>query len=112
MESIVARAVQKRSVESLDAVNLGRLGRLNDTAYKDWATFLLAAEKKLGLNLGDMELDSRMESRLEVFHFLRCILGPVIESFLLLDRKVWMRRELQVCACISNCILALTTVSE
>lgn len=36
----------------------------------------------------------RMESRLEVMHVLRCILGPLIESLILLDRYKWFRGEL------------------
>ncbi|KAI6114276.1 methyltransferase domain-containing protein [Pisolithus sp. B1] len=36
----------------------------------------------------------RMESRLEVVHVLRCILGPLIESLILLDRCEWLRGEL------------------
>ena len=74
-----------------------RLGRLNDAAYRDWEGFLSMAGKKLGLHLTEMDRDKRMESRLEVFHLLRCVLGPVVESFLLLDRKIWLREALQVC---------------
>ncbi|KAI6129680.1 methyltransferase domain-containing protein [Pisolithus croceorrhizus] len=33
----------------------------------------------------------RMEGRLEVVHVLRCILGPLIESLILLDRCEWLR---------------------
>lgn len=38
----------------------------------------------------------RMESRLEVVHVLRCILGPLIESLILQDRYEWIRGELGV----------------
>lgn len=78
-----------------------RLGRLNDSAYKSWATFLSAAEKKLGVELEGTALDAVLESRVEVFQLLRCLLGPVLESFLLLDRKAWLSRELKVC-CIRS----------
>lgn len=36
-----------------------------------------------------------MESRLEVLHALRCILGPLVESIILLDRLAWIREELE-----------------
>lgn len=36
----------------------------------------------------------RMESLLEVVHVLRCILGPLIESLILLDRYEWLREKL------------------
>ncbi|KAI6166671.1 methyltransferase domain-containing protein [Pisolithus thermaeus] len=84
-----------------------RLGKLNDASYADWSTFLVSATTKLDqlppwiLNHGN---DSgreegvferlRMESRLEVVHVLRCILGPLIESLILLDRYEWLRGEL------------------
>lgn len=102
-----------------------RLGKLNDTSYTDWSTFLVSATTKLGISVDDLtrrhsegqgpgdELppwilnhgdDSggeegvferlRMESRLEVVYVLRCILGPLIESLILLDRYEWLREEL------------------
>lgn len=37
----------------------------------------------------------QMESRLEVLHILRCLLGPLVESMILLDRLLWVREELQ-----------------
>lgn len=73
-----------------------RLGRINDFAYKDWSTFLDLAGQRLGVDLTATPRDSVMENRVEVFQFLRCILGPVVESFLLLDRKLWLKRELEV----------------
>ena len=36
----------------------------------------------------------RTESRLAVLHTLRCLLGPLVESMILLDRLVWIREEL------------------
>ena len=50
-----------------------RLGRLSDAAYKDWETFLSAAEKRLGVGLAGIKRDVSTESRLGVFHFLRCV---------------------------------------
>lgn len=77
---------------------LRRLGRLNDSAYSDWATFVARAQERLGVVFEPAmcEKDPSMESRLEVFQALRCILGPVVESLILLDRKEWLQDELKV----------------
>ena len=80
-----------------------RLGRLNDGAYTSWGQFVTKAEAKMGVVLsgGGEDLDaeltegSALESRVEVFHVLRCILGPVVESFILLDRELWLCEELK-----------------
>jgi len=76
---------------------LRRLGRLNDSAYADWETFVGRAQDRLGIRL-DPALcakDPSTESQLEVFQVMRCILGPVVESLILLDREEWLRDELQ-----------------
>ena len=75
---------------------LKRLGRLNDSAYRSWEAFIGVVEKRLEIKVAEVARDRAMESRLEVFHFLRCALGPVVESFLLLDRKLWLREQLNV----------------
>jgi hypothetical protein len=36
----------------------------------------------------------QLERRLEVLHVLRCILGPVVESWIVLDRTKWVNEEL------------------
>ena len=36
----------------------------------------------------------RMENRLEVLHVLRCIVGPLIETLILLDRYEWLQERL------------------
>ncbi|OBZ71352.1 Methyltransferase-like protein 25 [Grifola frondosa] len=72
-----------------------RLGKLNDSAYTEWAIYLERAGAKLGMSLMQAgERDLRMERRLEVFHVLRCILGPVVETLILLDRHRWLEEEL------------------
>lgn len=80
-----------------------RLGRLKDSLYEDWSSFLRAAEDKMGVDLIpsksihiDDGRDDLMERRFQVFHTIRCILGPVVESFILLDRQEWLRKELFV----------------
>ncbi|XP_006462685.1 hypothetical protein AGABI2DRAFT_186564, partial [Agaricus bisporus var. bisporus H97] len=71
-----------------------RLGRLKDTAYTDWKTFVDVAEKKMGIDFGEklkvVDRDMRMERLLECFHTLRCLVGTVVESAIILDRLVWV----------------------
>lgn len=70
-----------------------RLGRLKDTAYTDWETFVDVAGKKMGIDFGEVEVverDMRMERLLECFHTLRCLVGTVVESAIILDRLVWV----------------------
>lgn len=84
-------------MENGSAPQLKRLGRLSDSVYQDWAVFLAVVEEKLDVKVtGKAFRDPVLESRLEVLHLLRCVLGPVIESFLLLDRKLWLQERLQV----------------
>lgn len=86
-----------RPLPAADCLPSRRLGRLNDLAYADWETFLARAGEKLGINLsGGIKRDPAMESRLEVLQVLRCILGPVVETLILLDRQQWLTEELQV----------------
>ncbi|KAL6300093.1 methyltransferase domain-containing protein [Sparassis latifolia] len=73
-----------------------RLGRLNNSVYVDWSIFLAQASSKLGVDLAESEgRDMAIESRMEVFHVLRCILGPVVESLILLDRQQYLKEKLQ-----------------
>ena len=94
----------------------GRLGRLPDAAYADWPVFLATvrassasggegremhgeakggeAERCEGFDLGKEEDRKTMESRLAVLHVLRCLLGPVVESLIILDRVQWLRERL------------------
>ncbi|KAG1749349.1 methyltransferase domain-containing protein [Suillus lakei] len=82
-----------------------RLGKLPDTAYKDWETFLDEATSKTGVRLDQIATQlpvyfhnerrrRHLESALSVLHVLRCIMGPLIESLILLDRQEWIREEL------------------
>ncbi|KAM5533123.1 hypothetical protein V8D89_013171 [Ganoderma adspersum] len=73
-----------------------RIGRLNDAAYANWGTFCNAIRVKLHLQHHNLPTTPPLcsERRVEVFHVLRCILGPVVESLILLDRLTWMFEEL------------------
>lgn len=94
LSSIVSRSAGERPLLSGRTRELKRLGRLSDTAYRDWDGFLSIAQEKLGAAVAGVARDRVMEGRLEVFHFLRCVLGPVVESFILLDRKQWLQQQL------------------
>ncbi|KDR82629.1 hypothetical protein GALMADRAFT_835706 [Galerina marginata CBS 339.88] len=97
-----------------DSPAMHRLGRLRDSAYASWNTFLRAAEVKLGLRFredafdpeGENEIegtdgkprgrDKSLENSLAVLHVMRCLLGPAIESAILRDRLHWVRQELGI----------------
>jgi len=75
------------------------LGRLPDSAYTTWSTFLHAAGQKLGLDLSASaarERDLLLERRIEVLHVLRCLMGPLVESLIILDRVHWLKEELAI----------------
>lgn len=75
-----------------------RLGKLNDQAFANWETFIRVVQGKLRCQLADFpEPSCRAERRIEVLHMLRCIVGPVVESYILLDRFAWILEELKVC---------------
>jgi len=75
------------------------LGRLPDSAYTTWSTFLHAAGQKLGVDLSASAARERnlsLERRLEVLHVLRCLVGPLVESLIILDRVYWLREEMAI----------------
>jgi len=73
-----------------------KLGRLKDTAYQDWETFIDLAGKKMIVDFSSdvSELEDErnigLERFLEVVHALRCLIGPIVESAVVLDRKLWI----------------------
>ncbi|KAJ7505565.1 methyltransferase domain-containing protein [Mycena galericulata] len=77
-----------------------RLGRLNNTVYVDWRTFAGVAGERLGVDFGaDDELDAgerALGSELEVLHVLRCIVGTLVESVIIMDRAEWVREQLEL----------------
>jgi len=69
---------------------------LPDSAYADWGTFLAAAGQKLNVDLSAAATDKRdllLERRLEILHVLRCLIGPLVESLIILDRVQWLKEE-------------------
>lgn len=99
IRKVAYRALLERVLDRADGRG-ARLGRLNDATYVDWTMFLGRAREKLCLDeaaLGAVaDLDRTLEQRVRVFHVLRCILGPTVESLILLDRLVWMQEALEV----------------
>lgn len=96
------RAVQPGLGETLGN---RRLGKLNDKVYQDWPTFLECATDKLGIDLAAVSTSLpdwftheaarlKTESALFVLQTLRCILGPLIETLILLDRHDWIKDQL------------------
>ncbi|KAJ7718119.1 methyltransferase domain-containing protein [Mycena maculata] len=75
-----------------------RLGRLNNTVYTDWKTFAGVAGERIGVDFGpDNELDAgerALISELEVLHVLRCIIGPLVETLIIMDREQWVKEQL------------------
>ena len=94
--ALLAGIIQERGAAQDTEMMGRRLGRVNDTAYDSWESFLRVSGDKFGLDLAGVERDRETAGRVEVFQFLRCVLGPVVESFILLDRKLWLQQELQV----------------
>ncbi|KAF4562590.1 hypothetical protein EYR36_003984 [Pleurotus pulmonarius] len=102
---------QRRSAEDGEDESTGsnpvmrRLGRLADSAYRDWDTFLLKVGEKLGVSVqsslaaihnGEV-CDSRLlptATQLETLHVLRCLLGPAVETLIARDRIQWVADEL------------------
>ena len=78
-----------------------RLGKLNDKYYENFEIFLDSAGKKMEVDLTDrlsklLHRDPRtlentdIARRIEVWQALRCILGPPMESLIILDRILWL----------------------
>lgn len=103
MKKVLYRSLVSPMLQTEGSIETRRLGRLNDKTYKSFESFLSIASQKLGF---DVELyRSRYERngvpiehtpvarRIEALHALRCILGPPIESLLILDRLLWLREQ-------------------
>jgi hypothetical protein len=76
-----------------------RLGKLPSSAYmRGWTHFLELAGERLGVRWATEDLqslrDAQFEKRVEVLHTLRCFLGSVVETAILMDRLQWVREAL------------------
>lgn len=79
-----------------------RVGRLASSAYRDFNCYLTLAAKRL--QVGEAMLDTKtcmqpdesdLQSHLEALYVLRCFIGPVIESYIALDRLLYLQEHLQ-----------------
>lgn len=79
-----------------------RVGRLASSAYRDFNCYLTIAAKRL--QVGEAILDTQthmrpsegdLQSKLEALYVLRCFMGPVIESYISLDRLLYLQEHLQ-----------------
>lgn len=77
-----------------------QVGKLNDKVFATWAQYYNKASEKLGLNLewsreDAVKIHAPLVRRLEFFHVLRCMLGPVIESLIVMDRWTSLKEGLE-----------------
>ena len=79
-----------------------RVGRLASSAYRDFNCYLTLAAKRL--QVGEAVLDTKthmqpdesdLQSELETLYVLRCFMGPVIESYIALDRLLYLQEHLR-----------------
>lgn len=79
-----------------------RVGRLASSAYREFNCYLTLAAKRL--QVGEAMLDTKtpmqpdesdLQSTLETLYVLRCFIGPVIESYIALDRLLYLQEHLQ-----------------
>ena len=79
-----------------------RVGRLASSAYRDFNHYLTLAAKRLQVSeaLVDTKTpmqpdESNLQFKLETLYVLRCFMGPVIESYIALDRLLYLQEHLQ-----------------
>ncbi|KAF7977684.1 hypothetical protein HWV62_2928 [Athelia sp. TMB] len=77
-----------------------RLGKINDRHYASWDTFTSAAGERMGMDFTSSSFTTendrhQTETRLATLHVMRCLLGPLVESLILLDRLIWVREQLE-----------------
>jgi len=89
---------QKKQDTNSESVH--RLGRLRDSAYTSWNSFLHIAEQRMKvvfpLDQFDLEENHALSDSLSSLHVLRCLLGPLIESCILRYRLDCVRQLLSV----------------
>ncbi|QRV92519.1 methyltransferase domain protein [Ceratobasidium sp. AG-Ba] len=95
---IVWRALLARLFSASGVQPGTRLGRLPDRAYTSWETFVGVACGKMAVgvppNESGEDTEGNLAFRLEMLHVLRALIGPVIESLIVVDRAVYLAEEL------------------
>ncbi|KAG8698450.1 hypothetical protein FRC09_007229 [Ceratobasidium sp. 395] len=96
---IVWRALLARMLHTRPE-NANRLGRLPDRAYASWETFMNTACTKMGVPLPSGKVGEvtgtetqSLAFQLELLHVLRALIGPVIESLIVVDRAVYLAEQ-------------------
>ena len=96
--SLISPAIQDNGTGSK------KLGRLKDGLYESFDVFLSYAAQKLEFD--EQQFRHNFESdgislenscvarRVEVLHAARCLLGPAVESLVILDRMMWLKEQL------------------
>ncbi|KAH8117013.1 methyltransferase domain-containing protein [Phellopilus nigrolimitatus] len=84
---------------------LPRLGKFNSKAYESFGVFLHYASQKIGVDFvgqytednSDLETvcSTPLARRIETIHAMRCLLGPPVESLIILDRLLWIQESLR-----------------
>ncbi|KAG6837235.1 hypothetical protein H0H93_012629 [Arthromyces matolae] len=103
--ALLGRIYASQVKDDIDVTGTGstptmrRLGRLHDSAYSSWPTFLEIASQRIGVDLSSNSEDPEppnptLQCHLSSLHILRCLIGPVVESYIILDRVDWLKEEL------------------
>jgi hypothetical protein len=74
-----------------------KIGRLNDKVFESWDTYLCAAFSKINMSPlppSESSFHDTLSFQLEVLYILRSMLGPVVESLILMDRYLYLKEEL------------------
>lgn len=104
MKKVLFRSLISPAIQNNDMIGPQRLGRLKNSVYENFETFLSYSAQKLAFDEQQFRHDygidgislekSRIARRIEVLHAARCLLGPAIESLLILDRVIWLKEQL------------------
>ncbi|KAG9081127.1 hypothetical protein FS749_007824 [Ceratobasidium sp. UAMH 11750] len=104
---IVWRALLARALQTgpgTDTARANRLGRLPDRAYATWEVFVDTACTKLGVSPpgtgeGSGAGAETLAFQLELLHVLRALIGPVVESLIVVDRAVYLAEQVTLGGC-------------
>ncbi|KAL5529577.1 hypothetical protein ACEPAG_5562 [Sanghuangporus baumii] len=105
MKKVLYRALVSPLLDRSNEAGVSqKLGKLNSKAYESFGGFLDMAGRKMEIDLlsSFMEIIARasvaaeidkLSRRVRTLHALRCLLGPPVESLIILDRYLWLHEE-------------------
>lgn len=78
------------------------VGKFNDSTYDSWEIYRRRCAERLPFTEEELiqreldmgEVTAKLQRRLEFLHVLRCMLGPVIEGMILMDRYMFLKEQL------------------